>query len=222
MKILIVDDHAVVRQGYASLLSVMLQDCEVLEAASGEEACQLYSQQQPDLVVLDINMPGISGIETAQRMLRRDNRARVLFFSMYEEMPMVQQALDTGALGYITKNSSPEVLIEAVMKVATGQIYVEHEIAMKLAMRHQSHGSSDQRLQEMTQREFEVFVMLARGNSVRVVAEKLCISAKTVSNYTAILKGKLQVDSTAELVHLAIETGVLKVAGSAEGAARTV
>lgn len=216
MKILITDDHAVVRQGYASLLSVMLDPCEVVEAESGEEACMRCVAHRPDMMILDINLPGISGIETARRILKRDPDARILFFSMYDEMPMVQQALDCGALGYITKSSSPEVLIEAVRKVAVGQIYVEHELAMRLAMRQQPKTVSDQRLQEMTQREFEVFVMLARGFSVKAVAEQLCISAKTVSNYTAMLKSKLEVDSTTELVHLAIETGVLKV-GAGEG-----
>lgn len=208
MKILITDDHAVVRQGYASLLSVMLDPCEVVEAGSGEEACLQNAAHQPDLIILDINLPGISGIETARRIIKRDPETRILFFSMYDEMPMVQQALDSGALGYITKSSSPEVLIDAVRKVASGQIYVEHE----LAMRQQPRTTSDQRLQEMTQREFEVFVMLARGFSVKSVAEQLCISTKTVSNYTAMLKSKLDVSSTTELVHLAIETGVIKVA----------
>lgn len=211
MKILITDDHAVVRQGYASLLSVLLNPCEVIEAGSGEEACSKVNELNVDMLILDINLPGISGIEAARRILKRDPEARILFFSMYDEMPMVQQALDTGALGYITKSSSPEVLIEAVRKVAMGKIYVEHDLAMRLAMRQQPRNQSHQRLQDMTQREFEVFVMLARGFSVKAVAEQLCISAKTVSNYTAMLKSKLEVDSTTELVHLAIEAGVLKV-----------
>lgn len=217
MKILITDDHAVVRQGYASLLSVLLDPCEVIEAGSGEEACSKVTEQDVDMLIVDINLPGISGIEAARRILKRDPEARILFFSMYDEMPMVQQALDTGALGYITKSSSPEVLIEAVRKVAMGQIYVEHDLAMRLAMRQPPRNQSHQRLQDMTQREFEVFVMLARGFSVKAVAEQLCISAKTVSNYTAMLKSKLEVDSTTELVHLAIEAGVLKVGLEGEG-----
>ena len=154
MKILITDDHAVVRQGYASLLSVLLDPCEVIEAGSGEEVCSKVTEQSVDMLILDINLPGISGIEAARRILKRDPDARILFFSMYDEMPMVQQALDTGALGYITKSSSPEVLIEAVRKVAAGQIYVEHDLAMRLAMRQQPRNQSHQRLQDMTQREF--------------------------------------------------------------------
>jgi len=211
MKILVTDDHAVVRQGYASLLSVLLAPCEVVEAASGEDACSRYQLEQPDMVIMDINLPGISGIEAANRILQRDAQARILCFSMYDELPMVQQALDTGVSGYITKSSSPQVLIDAVRKVAAGQQYIEHELATRLATARQRQPDTDQRLQEMTQREFEVFVMLARGLSVKAVAEQLSISAKTVSNYTTMLKNKLQVDSTTEMVHLAIEAGVIKV-----------
>ena len=214
MKILVTDDHAVVRQGYTSLLSIMLEPCEVQEAASGEEACRLASEQDFDVIILDINLSGISGIETASRILRRDSAARILFFSMYDEIPMVQQALDAGGCGYITKSSPPSVLVDAVQKVAAGQLYVEHELAMRLAMNRQPQTILDSRLQDMTQREFEVFVMLAKGLSVRLIAEQLCISAKTVSNYTAMLKSKLQVASNTELVHLAIETGVIKVAAA--------
>lgn len=216
MKILITDDHAVVRQGYASLLSVMLDPCELVEASSGEEACRLAVEQDFDVMILDINLPGISGIEAACRIVRRDPLAKVLFFSMYDEIPMVQQALDAGGLGYITKSSPPEVLVEAVQKVAVGRLYVEHELAMRLAMERFSQKEVDGRLGSMTQREFEVFVMLSKGCSSRLIAERLCISAKTVSNYTSVLKSKMQVASTAELVHLAIETGVLKVAGGLE------
>jgi len=214
MNIVIADDHAVVRQGYASLLSVMLDDCTTIEAGSGEEACTVYQSAAPDLLILDVNLPGISGIETARRILQRDPEARILFFSMYDEIPLVQQALDTGAKGYITKNSSPDILLDAVKKVSLGNVYVEHELAMRLAM--QRPEQVDARLQEMTQREFEIFVMLARGLSTKAIAEQLCISAKTVANYTAMLKSKLDVASTAELVHLAIETGVIRVGATEE------
>jgi len=212
MKILVTDDHAVVRQGYASLLSVLLSPCEVLESARGEDACQIYQQEKPDMVIMDINLPGISGIEAASRILQRDSQAKILCFSMHDELPMVQQALDAGVSGYITKSSSPQVLMDAVKAVAAGQIYIEHSLATRLATTRQSQHCTDQRLQGMTQREFEVFVMLARGLSMRTVAEQLCISVKTVSNYTTLLKSKLQVESTTELVYLAIETGVIKVA----------
>ncbi len=213
MKILLTDDHAVVRQGYASLLAAMLDECEIIEASCGWDCLSLWQQHQPDALVLDINLPDISGIETANRILQRDRNARILFFSMYDELPMVQQALDAGALGYITKSSNPEVLLEAVRKVLAGQPYVEHELATRLAMQRKT--GMDPRLEGMTQREFEIFVMLARGLTPRHIAEQLCISVKTVSNHSALLKNKLQVSSTAELVHLAIECGLLKLGNSA-------
>ncbi|MBV0931876.1 response regulator transcription factor [Marinobacterium weihaiense] len=212
MKILLTDDHAVVRQGYASLLAAMLESCEIVEASNGWDSVTLWQQHRPDAVILDINLPDISGMEAARRILQRDPEARILFFSMYDELPMVQQALDTGALGYITKSSSPEVLLEAVRKVLAGQPYVEHDLATRLAM--QRNGGLDPRLDGMTQREFEIFVMLARGLTPKSIAEQLCISVKTVSNHSALLKNKLQVASTAELVHLAIQCGVLKLGPS--------
>ncbi|MCP4595831.1 response regulator transcription factor [Neptuniibacter sp.] len=212
MKILIVDDHAVVRQGYASLLATVLSPCEVKEAGNGDQAYSMCQEETPDVLIMDVNMSGISGIEAARRILQRFPDINILFFSMYDEVPVVTQALDTGARGYITKSCTPDILIEAVKKVATGQLYVEHELAMRLAVSRPEQ--SDQRLRDMTQREFEIFVMLARGLSVKDISDELCISNKTVSNYTAILKSKLNIGSTAELVHLAIETGLVKV-GSA-------
>lgn len=209
MNILIVDDHAVVRQGYASLLSTMLSPCVVREAGDGDQALSMCKEAAPEVIIMDVNMSGISGIEASRRILQRFPDVNVLFFSMYDEVPVVTQALNTGARGYITKSCTPEILMEAVKKVATGQLYVEHELAMRLAVSRPEQ--KDKRLRDMTHREFEIFVMLARGLSVKEISEELCISNKTVSNYTAILKSKLNMTSTAELVHLAIETGLVKV-----------
>jgi DNA-binding NarL/FixJ family response regulator len=171
----------------------------------------MCQEAAPEVIIMDVNMSGISGIEASRRILQRYPEVNVLFFSMYDEVPVVTQALNTGARGYITKSCTPEILIEAVKKVATGQLYVEHELAMRLAVSRPEQ--KDKRLRDMTHREFEIFVMLASGQSVKDISDKLCISANTVSNYTAILNNKLNVTSTAELVHLAIETGLVKVRG---------
>lgn len=210
MKILITDDHSVVRQGYASVLPTVIEDCEIVEAASGEEACELYRNEAPDLVIMDINLPGISGIEAATRILHADSEAKILFFSMYDEAPIVKQALDTGAMGYITKSGSPKTLVDAVTKICKGEIFIEYELIMKLALNSQD--ISDERLRELTQREFEVFVMLARGQSNQVISDTLELNVKTISNYVTTIKNKLKISSTAELVHLAIDTGVIKIA----------
>lgn len=208
MNIVLVDDHAVVRQGYASLLRAVLPTMEVREAASGEEALARVQEQVPNLVIMDFGLPGISGLETTRRL----RQLRVLFFSMHDELPLVRQALEAGASGYLTKNSAPEVLIEAVQRVLAGHAYIEQPLATQLACTSQQ-SANDPRLQRMTQRELEIFTMLAKGTPARVIAEQLCISGKTVSNHLTLLKSKLQVSSHAELVHLGIDLGVVRVAG---------
>ena len=208
MNILLVDDHAVVRQGYASLLRALLPAIEVREAASGEEALSRVQEAVPNLVIMDFGLPGISGLETTRRLRQRLPQLRVLFFSMHDELPLVRQALEAGASGYLTKSSAPEVLIEAVRRVLDGHAYIEQSLATQLA-----YTPSDQRLQGMTPRELEIFLMLARGTPTRVIADQLNISSKTVSNHLTLLKSKLQVSSHAELVHLGIDLGVVRVAG---------
>ena len=211
MKILLVDDHAVVRQGYASLLKALLPEVQVDEAGSGEDALQCVPVLAPHLVVLDIGLPGISGLETCRRLRQRIPQLPVLFFSLHDELSLVRQALDAGASGYITKSSAPDVLVEAVRRTLAGHMYIEQELATQLACHKSSHGALDPRLQSMTPREMEVFVMLSRGFPTQQIAAKLCISHKTVSNYMTLLKHKLQVSSHVDLVHLAIDTGVLRI-----------
>jgi two-component system, NarL family, invasion response regulator UvrY len=210
MKVLLVDDHAVVRQGYASLLRALLPEVQLREACDGEQALQRVQEEIPNLVIMDIGLPGISGLETTRRLRQRLPQLRVLFFSMHDELPLVRQALEAGAIGYLTKSSSPEVLVEAVRRSAAGHAYIEQSLATQLACNSTSSGL-DPRLRELTQREFEIFVMLARGLPPRQVAEKLCISSKTLSNYQTLIKNKLQISSQAELVHLAIDSGVVRV-----------
>ncbi|WEX18291.1 response regulator transcription factor [Pseudomonas sp. G11] len=208
MNILLVDDHAVVRQGYASLLRALLPAIEVREAASGEEALSRVQEAVPNLVIMDFGLPGISGLETTRRLRQRLPQLRVLFFSMHDELPLVRQALEAGASGYLTKISAPEVLIEAVRRILDGHAYIEQALATELA-----YTPSDQRLQGMTPRELEIFLMLAKGTPTRAIADQLNISSKTVSNHLTLLKSKLQVSSHAELVHLGIDMGVVRVAG---------
>ena len=210
MNLLLVDDHPMVRHGCACLLGEMLPQAVIRAVESGEDALVAAQQRVPDLVLLDIGLPGISGIETARRLLQRWPLLRILFLSMHDELPLVRQALAAGALGYITKTASPEVLCDAVGRCLKGHRYIEQELATQLACAG-SDERLDPRLRDVTQREFEIFVMLARGVAPRLIAENLCISSKTVSNNLTVLKQKLNVSSLTELVHLAIDTGVLRV-----------
>ena len=212
MNLLLVDDHAVVRQGYASLLRALLPAMEVREAATGEEALTKVQEAVPNLVIMDFGLPGISGLETTRRLRQRLPQLRVLFFSMHDELPLVRQALDAGASGYLTKSSAPDVLIEAVRRILAGHAYIEQPLATQLVCHPQQDDASDPRLQSMTQRELEIFVMLAKGTPARLIAEQLSISSKTVSNHLTLLKSKLQVSSHAELVHLGIDMGVVRKA----------
>lgn len=208
MKLMIVDDHQVVRQGIANLLRSMIPGIDIVEVETGQEAVSQYGSCQPDVLLLDMGLPDISGLEVARRIRQRWRGAAILFFTMHDELPMVRQALDVGGMGFVSKSCAPEELAEAVKRVAAGQPYIEHPIATRLAMNRER--PVDHRLKDMTQREMEVLLMYARGESVPGIAERLSISSKTVSNHLALLKSKLQVGSSVELIHLAVDAGLVR------------
>jgi len=209
--VMLVDDHAVVRAGYRLLLSQSENIRIVREAERGEEACQYCSESQPDVIVMDLSLPGIGGLASIRRILSRDPEAKILVFSIHDEPVYVLRALEAGAKGFITKSSAPETLVEAVKKVAGGETYVEPEIARKLQL--QTMGGKDASaddLNSLSAREFDVFCLLAKGYTTRQVADELRLSYKTVGNYTTLIKNKLNVSTTAEMARLAFRYGLLK------------
>lgn len=209
IKVMLVDDHAVVRAGFKLLLATAAKIEVIAEAERGEQAIQLYPGCQPDIIVLDLSMPGIGGLETIRRLVQRDEKVSILVFSVHDEPVYVSRALSAGAKGYITKNSAPGILLEAIERIFQGHGYVEQGL-------HNETGSPvlEQDYQKIIQtfspREFDIFRLLARGLTAHKIADELCLGYKTVANYVTQIKKKLQVASMAELAHVAVLLGIMK------------
>jgi len=207
LRALLVDDHAVVREGYRRLLE-RTGDIEVVaEAGGGEEAYRLFCEAAPDVVIMDITLPGMSGVEATRRIIAREPSARVLAFSMHEDAVFASRALQAGARGYITKSSAPELLVEAVRAVAAGRPYLSQDVAHKLATQRLPGQSPP--LRDLSPREFEVFRLLAEGKSILEIARILSLSQKTVANYQSVVKQKLEADTSAQMVWIALQHGLL-------------
>ncbi len=205
--ILLVDDHAVVRAGFKTLLENQSDLRVVAEADGGEQACREYIQHQPDIVIMDLSLPGIGGLEAIRRIVTRQSGARILVFSMHEDTIFVEQALQAGARGYVGKSSAPVVLVEAVRQVAGGNVYIDPDIAQRLAV--QKTKGEDTPFEALSTREFEIFCLLAEGLNVNEISTRLSLSYKTVANYSTQIRSKLEVSTAAELARLAIRHGIV-------------
>lgn len=207
IRVFLVDDHSVVREGYRRLLERSSGIRVIGEAANATDAYSEFQRLNPDVVVLDISLPGASGIEAMRRMLARDPDAKVLIFSMHEEPIFATRAFQAGALGYVTKASAPEVLVEAVRSVAQGKRYLSADMAQVLAL--QSVGGGTTGLTMLSNREFEVMRLLVAGDTIPAIAEKLQLSAKTVANHQSLIRQKLGVETHAQLLRIAARHGVV-------------
>ncbi len=207
VRVLLVDDHAVVRAGYRLLLQNAPEIEVVAEADSGELGCRLFAELSPDVVIMDLTLPGIGGLEAIRRIVQRDPKAKVLVFSMHDDILFVEQALAAGARGYVTKSSAPHVLVAAVKQIVAGGQPLTGDIAQRLKFARSRGGDSP--LKELSTREFEIFCLLAEGLGSAEIAKRLSLSHKTVANYGTQLKAKLGVGTLAELTRLAIRHGVI-------------
>lgn len=206
IRVMLADDHAVVRAGYRFFLE-NIDDIEVVaEAASGEDALARYADVAPDVLVMDLTMPGIGGMEAIRQLLATYPQARVLVFSMHENAALVEHALQAGASGYISKNSSPETLTTAVRRIAAGNTYIDGELAQNMVVQ-QSRGQREA-LAGLSTRELQILRLFAEARSIDEIADTLSLSTKTISNYLTQIKDKLHVSSSAELVRLAISKGL--------------
>jgi len=206
VKILIVDDHPIVRAGLRRLLTAEA-GFELCEAASGREALSAFKEQQPTLVILDLNLPGIGGLEVLVRLKAGAPDARVLVLSMHDDETHVTRALRAGAAGYLTKNAPPEELLEAIGRVAEGHTYIEREIAEGLVFA--SIRSSSDPLKDLSARDLEILRLLAEGRSLSQIADTVGIGYKTAANNCSRIKARLGAASTADLIRIAIRTGLV-------------
>lgn len=207
--VLLVDDHAIVREGYRSLISKQADLQVVTEAANGSDAYRLYKECQPDVVITDLTMPGLSGLEVIGRIKQRDENARILVFSMHQNPSFALQACRAGALGYVTKSSAPDVLLQAIREVYAGRHILSADIAQALALEKLS--GETVALDSLTAREFEILRLLVEAKSPDDIARILNISPKTVGNCHYLIKRKLGVSSDIELTRLAIKLNVISL-----------
>jgi len=207
IRVMLVDDHAVVRAGYRFLLSYN-DDIEVIaEAGNGEEALELLEHTRPDVLVMDLTMPGMHGFNLLQEVLSRIPACRILVFTMHENSAFAEQALRFGASGYLSKNSAPEELTAAIRQIATGNLYIDAELARSMVVQRTREKGA--RFAELTSREYQILCLFADGRSIDEIAASLSLSNKTIANYLTLIKDKLQVGSTQELVKLPISQGLV-------------
>ena len=208
IRVMLVDDHAVVRVGFRMLLNGAPAIDVVAEADSGESAYQQYPDVAPDVVIMDLSMPGMGGIETVRRLLARDRSARVLVLSAHEDTAHPKRVLKAGALGYLSKRSAPEDLVDAVAAVAASRVYLDADTARKLAL--QDLGGPEGQVEALSEREFAVFIQLARGESVARIAETLSLSPNTVGTHLYNIKQKLGAANQSELTLIAVRNGLIE------------
>ena len=209
IRVVLVDDHAVVRTGFRLLLQSYAEVAVVGEAESGETACQRYDELTPDVLVMDLAMPGMGGLEALRRIRAHHPQARVLALSAHDDPMHARRAFREGALGFLSKRSAPEALLEAITTVAANRRYIDVSLAQKLALA-EIEGAAKSPLERLSEREFEVFVRLAGGATVQRIADDLKLSASTVGTHLYNIKQKLGASNQSELTLLAIRHGLIE------------
>ena len=207
-RVMLVDDHAVVRMGFRLLLEGSPELTVVAEAESGEEAVRLYSEIAPDVVVMDLSMPGIGGLEAIGRIVAKDANAKILVLSAHADAMHARRVLKAGACGYLSKRSAGEELVHAIAEVRQNRTFIEAAIAQQLAA--QQFGGGKSPVETLSEKEFKVFLALAKGQSVAEIAEVMSLSPRTIGTHLYNIKQKLEASNQAELTLIAMRSGLME------------
>jgi two-component system invasion response regulator UvrY len=207
IKVMLVDDHAVVRMGFKMLLETSDDIRVITEAENGEEAIKAYMEHKPDVIVMDITMPGMGGMEAIERILNKEPSAKILVLSAHEDSVHPKRVLNAGAKGYVTKRSAAEELIKAIRAVASGKKYIEASVAQQMAIQQLSGEQNP--VDVLSEREFEVFMSLAKGKTTNEIAETLFLSPRTVGTHLYNIKQKLNASNSAEIALIAMRSGLI-------------
>jgi two-component system invasion response regulator UvrY len=207
-RVMLVDDHAVVRMGFRLLLEGSPELTVVAEAESGEEAVRLYSEIAPDVVVMDLSMPGIGGLEAIGRIVAKDANAKILVLSAHADAMHARRVLKAGACGYLSKRSAGEALVHAIAEVRRNRTFIEAAIAQQLAA--QQFGGEKSPVETLSEKEFKVFLALAKGQTVAEIAEIMSLSPRTIGTHLYNIKQKLGAANQAELTLIALRAGLME------------
>ena len=209
IKVLIVDDHDIVRFAIKNVLSDSKTIHVVGEAKCGEDAVQLVRHQSVDIVLMDVRMPGIGGLEATRKILQHSSDTKVIAFSAYSESLYVKRFFQIGAKGFLSKESSPEVILQAILKVHHGQQYIDAEIAQRIALQP-FQGTDASPFELLSERELQIALMIVNCVKINDISEKLFVSPKTVNSFRYRIFSKLQIDGDVELTHLALRYGLIE------------
>lgn len=208
INVFLVDDHELVRTGIRRILEDVRGIKVVGEVSCGEDAVQFCRENQPDVILMDMNMPGIGGLEATRKILRNNPDIKIIVLTIHTEEPFPSKVMQAGGAGYLTKGAAPEEVLGAIRKVHSGQRYIAPEIAQQMAL-SQFSSADENPFQSLSERELQIMMMITKGQKVVDIAEQLHLNSKTVNAYRYRLFSKLNINGDVELTHLAIRHGIL-------------
>lgn len=211
INVLLVDDHELVRTGIKRIINDVRGLKVVGEAASGEEAFQMCRAEEPDVVLMDMNMPGIGGLEATKKIVRYCPDVKVIILTVHTEDPFPTKVMQIGAHGFLTKMTGPDEMINAIKSVNVGQRYIAPDIAQQIALNQFSGKKEDKPFESLSERELQIMLMITKGEKVQDIAEQLSLSSKTVNSYRYRMFEKLNICNDVELTHMAIRHGMLNM-----------